>query len=160
MSFQVQGLHHIGLTVRDIKKSFEWYSHMFGLKPGPLNEASGEGLSKGVQLPDVSLTFSFLDIGTTRIEFLQYHSPEGRDFVLRNCDVGATHICLQVDNMESAYSTLEQRGAVFNAPRSLLPRETWPDLNGHISEIQTAFNWRFGHGQKVTRTTLADFVAP
>ncbi len=116
MSFQVQGLHHIGLTVRDIKKSFEWYSHMFGLKPGPLNEASGEGLSKGVQLPDVSLTFSFLDIGTTRIEFLQYHSPEGRDFVLRNCDVGATHICLQVDNMESAYCTLEQRGAVFNAP--------------------------------------------
>ena len=116
MSFQVQGLHHIGLTVRDIKKSFEWYSHMFGLQPGPLNQASGEGLSKGGQLPDVSLTFSFLDIGTTRIEFLQYHSPEGRDFVLRNCDVGATHICLQVDNMESAYSTLEQRGAVFNAP--------------------------------------------
>ena len=116
MSFQVQGLHHIGLTVRDIKKSFDWYSHMFGLKPGPLNQASGEGLSKGVQLPDVSLTFSFLGIGTTRIEFLQYHSPEGRDFVLRNCDVGATHICLQVDNMESAYSTLEQRGAVFNAP--------------------------------------------
>ena len=116
MSFQVQGLHHIGLTVRDIKKSFDWYSHMFGLKPGPLNQASGEGLSKGVQLPDVSLTFSFLDIGATRIEFLQYHSPEGRDFVLRNCDVGATHICLQVDNMESAYSTLEQRGAVFNAP--------------------------------------------
>ena len=116
MSFQVQGLHHIGLTVRDIKKSFDWYSHMFGLQPGPLNQASGEGLSKGVQLPDVSLTFSFLDIGTTRIEFLQYHSPEGRDFVLRNCDVGATHICLQVDNMESTYSTLEQRGAVFNAP--------------------------------------------
>jgi catechol 2,3-dioxygenase-like lactoylglutathione lyase family enzyme len=120
MSFEVEGLHHIGLTVRNIKKSFHWYSHMFGLTHGPMNEAMGEGLSKGVQLSEVRLSFSFLDIGSTRIEFLQYHNPQGKDFELRNCDVGATHICLQVSNMESAFKTLEERGAVFNAPPVML----------------------------------------
>ncbi len=116
MSFEVQGLHHIGLTVRDIRKSFEWYSKMFDLNHGPINHAEGEGLSRGVQLQGVELSFSFLEIGSTRIEFLQYHSPEGKDFDLRNCDVGATHICLQVSDMDEAFATLEERGAVFNAP--------------------------------------------
>ena len=152
MSFQVQGLHHIGLTVRNIKKSFEWYSHMFGLEHGPLNEASGDGLSEGVQLKDVRLTFSFLDIGTTRIEFLQYHNPAGVDFKLRNCDVGATHICLQVNNMDDAYRTLEARGAVFNAPPVTLTEgdlagSQWAYLRDPDGIQLEIWSWPEGHPQ-------------
>lgn len=116
MSFQVQGVHHIGLTVSNIKQSFDWYTKMFDLKPGPLNHVSGEGLSNGVQLENVQLTFSMVEIGSTRIEFLQYHSPESIPFSLRNCDIGATHVCLQVDDMDTAFAELTEKGAIFNAP--------------------------------------------
>jgi len=116
MSFKVEGVHHIGLTVSDMKRSFEWYSKMFDLHPGPVNHGHGQELSTAVQVPGAELSFSMIDIGSTRIEFLEYHKPPGKEFSLTNGDVGATHICLQVDDMDAAYETLLTRGAVFNAP--------------------------------------------
>jgi catechol 2,3-dioxygenase-like lactoylglutathione lyase family enzyme len=116
MSFKVQGVHHIGITVRDMKRSFEWYSKMFDLKPGPVNHGQGQELSDAVQVEGAELSFSMIEIGGTCIEFLEYHNLRGKDFDLKNGDVGATHICLQIDDMDSAYETLLSRGAVFNAP--------------------------------------------
>jgi catechol 2,3-dioxygenase-like lactoylglutathione lyase family enzyme len=116
MTFTVEGVHHIGITVRDMQRSFEWYSTMFGLEPGPVNHNEGADLEAGVQVPGAVLDYSMVDIVAVRIEFLEYSAPEGEDFALRNCDVGATHICLQVDDMDAAYRTLTERGAVFNAP--------------------------------------------
>jgi catechol 2,3-dioxygenase-like lactoylglutathione lyase family enzyme len=116
MSFQVLGVHHFGLTVRDMKRSFDWYSRMFDLVPGPVSEGSGEALSKSVQVEGAELSFSMITIGTTRIEFLEYHHPEGRDFDRSNGDVGSTHVCLEVSNLDEAYRDLIAKGAVFNAP--------------------------------------------
>jgi catechol 2,3-dioxygenase-like lactoylglutathione lyase family enzyme len=116
MTFNVKGVHHFGITVRDMKRSFDWYSTMFGLQPGPVNHSEGTALSDAVQLEGTELSFSMIDIGGTRIEFLEYHNPRGKDFDLTNGDVGATHICFQVDDMDVAYNTLIERGAVFNAP--------------------------------------------
>jgi catechol 2,3-dioxygenase-like lactoylglutathione lyase family enzyme len=81
-----------------------------------VNHNEGADLEAGVQVPGAVLDYSMVDIGAVRIEFLEYSAPEGEDFALRNCDVGATHICLQVDDMDAAYRTLTERGAVFNAP--------------------------------------------
>jgi len=116
MSFKVQGIHHVGITVRDIKRSFEWYSKMFDLQPGPVIYGQGQELSAAVQVERAELSFSMIEIGGTRIEFLEYHNPRGKDFDLNNGDVGATHICFEIDDMDSAYETLLARGAVFNAP--------------------------------------------
>jgi catechol 2,3-dioxygenase-like lactoylglutathione lyase family enzyme len=116
MSFKVEGVHHIGITVRNMQRSFDWYTKMFGLEPGPVNHGEGKELSDAVQVEGTKLSFSMIDIGATRIEFLEYHEPTGKDFALKNGDVGATHICLQIDDMDAAYETLLSRGAVFNAP--------------------------------------------
>ena len=80
MAFHISGIHHIGLTVRDIKRSFEWYTKMFDLFPGPVNRGSGEALSDALQVKDAELEFSMVAIGGTRIEFLQYLNPVGNDF--------------------------------------------------------------------------------
>ena len=89
---------------------------MFDLQPGPVNHGKGTELSDAVQLEGTELSFSMIDIGGARIEFLEYRNPRGKDFDLTNGDVGATHICFQVDDMDAAYNTLLERGAVFNAP--------------------------------------------
>ncbi|MEB0004905.1 VOC family protein, partial [Cryobacterium sp. RTC2.1] len=116
MAFQVLGVHHVGVTVRDMKRSFEWYSRMFGLTPGPVSEGSGEALSRSVQVNDAALAFSMIMIGNTRLEFLEYHNPEGRDFDRSNGDVGSAHVCLEVSDLDAAYRDLVEKGAVFNAP--------------------------------------------
>jgi catechol 2,3-dioxygenase-like lactoylglutathione lyase family enzyme len=116
MAFNVQGVHHIGLTVRDMQRSFEWYRRMFGFEPGPVNHAHGPDLERGVQVPGADLSFSMIVVGNTRIEFLEYHEPEGEDWDRTNGDVGSAHICLEVDDMAAAFADLESRGAVFNGP--------------------------------------------
>ena len=116
MAFTITGVHHIGLTVRDIRASFDWYTRMFDLTPGPINEGSGEALSKALQVDDASLAFSMIAIGSTRIEFLEYRNPRGRDFDRTNGDVGSSHVCIEVNDAAAAYADLQAKGAVFNAP--------------------------------------------
>jgi catechol 2,3-dioxygenase-like lactoylglutathione lyase family enzyme len=75
MSFNLQGVHHVGLTVSDMKRSFEWYSRMFGVVPGPVNHGSGPDLERGVGVEGAALTFSMIDIGNAQPEFLEYCTP-------------------------------------------------------------------------------------
>ncbi|MFB2600100.1 VOC family protein [Herbiconiux sp. P17] len=116
MAFVLEGVHHVGLTVRDIQRSREWYARMFDLEPGPINHGIGEDLARSVQVPDAELSFSMITIGSTRIEFLEYHEPIGTDFDRRNCDVGAAHVCFEVSDIDAAYADLNEKGAVFSGP--------------------------------------------
>ena len=116
MAFSGTGVHHVGITVRDMQRSFEWYSRMFGVEPGPVHHGEGPDLERGVQVPGAKLSFSMIRIGNVNIEFLQYHEPEGRDWDRTNGDVGSAHVCLVVDDMDRAYAELIERGAVFNGP--------------------------------------------
>ncbi len=116
MSFVLEGVHHVGITVRDLEVSRAWYSTMFGLAPGPVNQGSGDELARGVQVPDAALTFSMITIGSTRIEFLEYQQPIGEDFDRRNCDVGASHVCFEVSDIDAAVADLTAKGVVFSGP--------------------------------------------
>lgn len=114
MAFVVHGVHHVGITVRDMKRSFEWYSKMFGFEPGPVNHGEGPELERGVQVEDAQLSFSMIRVGNVNIEFLQYHQPEGKDWDRSNNDVGSAHVCFEVDDMQAAYDELTARGAEFS----------------------------------------------
>ena len=116
MTFTITGVHHVGITVRSMKRSFDWYTEMFGVEPGPINHGSGPELERGVQVPGAELSFSMIRIGNVNIEFLEYHKPAGKDWDRTNGDVGSTHVCLEVDDMDAAYAELIERGAVFNGP--------------------------------------------
>ena len=116
MVFTVTGLHHVGLSVSDMKRSFDWYTRMFDLEPGDVTDGMGDELSKSLQVEHVHLSFAMITIGSTRIEFLEYHSPRGRKFDRTNGDIGSAHICLEVSDLDAAYSDLLAKGAVFNAP--------------------------------------------
>jgi catechol 2,3-dioxygenase-like lactoylglutathione lyase family enzyme len=120
MPFTAIGIHHVGVAVRDIQRSLEWYSTMFDLTPAGINQAGGPEMSRALQVPDASLALSMVQIGNARIEFLQYHEPRGEDFDRSNADVGSMHVCIEVDDVDAAYRELQERGAAFNAePRTL-----------------------------------------
>lgn len=120
MAYVIEGVHHIGVTVRSVQRSLDWYSRMFGLTPATVNHGEGAELARSVQVPGAELSFSMMRIGGTRIEFLEYHEPVGEDFDRGNNDVGATHICLEVSDIDEAYSALRAKGAVFNGPPVLI----------------------------------------
>lgn len=108
------GLHHVGVPVRSIERSLGWYREMFGLEPAFVAHAEGPELSQTVQLDGARLRFAFLELGNCIVELLEYESPIGDDFSLRNCDVGAVHVCFEVEDIHRIYEHLCERGAEFS----------------------------------------------
>jgi catechol 2,3-dioxygenase-like lactoylglutathione lyase family enzyme len=111
---RVVGIHHIGIPVRSIERSLAWYAELFGFDPDFVEISEGPETSQTVQLEDVRLRFAFLPVTGAILEFLEYEHPRGRDFELRNCDVGAIHVCLEVDDIERVYEALRGRGVEFS----------------------------------------------
>jgi catechol 2,3-dioxygenase-like lactoylglutathione lyase family enzyme len=60
------------------------------------------------------------------VEFLESENPLGRDFDRRNCDVGAIHLCFEVDDIQRVYELLTDRG-VF----SIEPTVQSDPIEGH-----------------------------
>ncbi len=116
MPERIHGTHHVGITVRNLKSSLEFYHDLFGLEPEMIAEGSGPDLSRAVQVPDTELSFAFLNTGNAIIELLEYKHPKGRDYDRYNCDVGAAHVCFEVPDIEEAYARMTANGIAFTAP--------------------------------------------
>jgi catechol 2,3-dioxygenase-like lactoylglutathione lyase family enzyme len=108
-------VHHVGLTVKDLDKSLEWYRQMFGVEPVFVTYAEGEQLSAAVGVPDAKLSFAFLRFGETDVELLSYNNDRDETFGRRNCDVGSPHLCILVDDINTSYRDLKAKGVEFFA---------------------------------------------
>jgi catechol 2,3-dioxygenase-like lactoylglutathione lyase family enzyme len=109
-------MHHLGIPVRDLRRSLAFYQDVFGIDAEFISEGAGPELSRAVGVPDTHLSFAFIALGNTVLELLEYHAPKGRDYDRRNCDVGAMHVAFEVPDIEEAYERLRKKGLTFNAP--------------------------------------------
>jgi catechol 2,3-dioxygenase-like lactoylglutathione lyase family enzyme len=113
---RIGGMHHVGIPVRSLEQACAWYRDVFGLEPMLLDLAEGPALSRTVELEDARLRSAFVSLGNTIIELLEYEHPIGEDFSLRNCDVGAAHVCVEVDDIHDAHERMRARGVAFSSP--------------------------------------------
>jgi catechol 2,3-dioxygenase-like lactoylglutathione lyase family enzyme len=118
MSIGLNGLDHVGVSVRSLDRSLEFYERVLGITPECLFDAGGPSLANGVAVPRAEARIAMLNVGNTRIELLEYVEPRGRSFDGQNNDVGSPHICLEVKDIASAYEELLAKGATFNSPPS------------------------------------------
>src|SRR5947207_13510080 len=73
----MKGLHHVGITVKNLDASIRFYHDVLGL--GFVNEPSpwfeGDKLGRGVGVPGAALRQVSLLVGDTTIELLEYKAP-------------------------------------------------------------------------------------
>lgn len=113
MTVVPNGIQHIGVPVKDLQRSLNFYKDVFDLDPEFTHTAEGETLSRGVGVPNAKLTLAFLQLGNTYLELLEYHTPRDETYGRRNCDVGAVHICFEVDDIQTSYEELRRKGVEF-----------------------------------------------
>jgi catechol 2,3-dioxygenase-like lactoylglutathione lyase family enzyme len=116
-------LHHIGIPVSDLERSIAWYERVLGLALNKRAQSSGAGVALAVEVPEAQMNVAFLAVGDhLLLELLEYTHPRGRPYDLANCDVGAVHVCFEVDDILAAYADLTAAGIAFNhAPIELGP---------------------------------------
>jgi catechol 2,3-dioxygenase-like lactoylglutathione lyase family enzyme len=112
----MKGLHHVGITVKDLDASIRFYHDVLGLEfsnePSPWFE--GEELSRGVGVPGAALRQVSLMAGDTTLELLEYNSPPSEtDQPLQSNNRGASHVAFAVDDIEATKAELEAKGIEF-----------------------------------------------
>src|SRR5260221_13963560 len=99
---ELMGVHHAGVTVRDLDRSVAWYKEMFDVEPTVHvrnTEPVAAEIGAAVGVPGACLSYAFLPIGSGLFELIEYHDPVGGDYELSNNDVGAMHVAFRVDDV-------------------------------------------------------------
>ena len=96
----IKGISHLGVAVKDLEESREYYRSAFGLESSdPI--VGGEG----------TILVSMVDVGNTIIELLQ---PIGQEGVmakfLEKRGEGFHHVCYEVDDIQAAIREVKAKG--------------------------------------------------
>lgn len=105
-------IHHTGFTVADLDRSLRFYRDLLGLETVAEQEKQGGYLAAIVGHPDAHVRMAHLRVpGDAHVvELFEYLAPEGgRAGALDPADVGTSHLCFVVDDLQALYDRL--RGA-------------------------------------------------
>ncbi len=93
-------IEHIGIAVKDLQKSIQYYENVLGLNCYAIEEIS-----------DQQVKTAFFKVGDTKIELLESTSEDGpiAKFIQKRGE-GLHHIAFHVGNLEHALNEVEEKG--------------------------------------------------
>lgn len=103
MAFKILQVDHIGIGVKDLESTKEFYKNVLGMEHLPEDEVVEEQKVK----------VSFFPCGDAELEFLETTTPDGPigKFIEKNGGRdGIQHVALRVDNIENAIADLMAKG--------------------------------------------------
>lgn len=109
--FQLPAVHHVGLVVRNLAKSIEYYSSVFGLRPFQIGEFSfREFVNRGRQL-SLQLRAATVTMGGANFELIEVPSGDTiyREFVESRGE-GLHHLGFATSHLEDDLSHLQAHG--------------------------------------------------
>lgn len=114
---------HVSLSVADLDAAVTFYTEVLGAslqyRMGPFDAAEIPPMNDGrdwteahVNVPGARLNIAMLKLtNNLGLELFQYEKPEdAASNPPRNCDIGARHLCLEVDDIHNAIAYLGQHG--------------------------------------------------
>jgi methylmalonyl-CoA/ethylmalonyl-CoA epimerase len=105
----ISHIEHIGIAVKDLQQSIEYWEKVFGLKCYAIEEVK-----------DQRVKTAFFMVGQTKIELLESTDPEGPigKFIEKKGE-GVHHLAFAVKGLEGALEEVESKGIqlIDKAPR-------------------------------------------
>lgn len=119
----ITGIRHIGLVVRDLERSLEFWCGVLGFHVVRKMEESGPHVDAMMGLKDVQVTTVKLSAPDgNMLELLCFYShPDKSKWVGKPYSTGLTHIAFTVSNLDEAFFKLQQAGVCFPAKPQLSP---------------------------------------
>lgn len=113
--------HHYGLTVSDLEEAVEFYGGVLGMEKAAELSFASEEFSKFVGVEGADVDIVFLEADGCSVELLEYNEPDGENANegVSNNDVGAAHLCLEVDDIDGVYDDLSDTVEFINPPQML-----------------------------------------
>lgn len=104
--------HHTAFSCRDYDAARAFFVDVLGFKVvGEIEDRSGDGLDVVVGMPGARCRWAMLEFGGYHIELFKWLTPaDGRAMAMRQNDIGYTHICLQVRDIDEVHRRLAAAG--------------------------------------------------
>lgn len=118
-------VHHVGVTVPDLDEAVGFFVDCLGARElyrkGPFGD-DGDAMERRLDVhPDATASLAMLRLGpTTNLELFEWDAPDSDDEPPRLSDVGATHIAVQVEDVDEATAAVEEHDGtkVLDEPRT------------------------------------------
>jgi catechol 2,3-dioxygenase-like lactoylglutathione lyase family enzyme len=110
---EASALAHTGLTVADIDRSIGFYRDQLGFEVVMQQEKQGGYLGAIVGYPEAHVRMAHLALpgSAHRIELFEYLEPRSAPRTTEPRDVGVTHVCLTVTDLQGLYDRLRESAA-------------------------------------------------
>lgn len=132
-------MHHYGVTVSDLEVALDFYRDRLGLEVTDTISFDDAAFGTFVDVDGADVDIAFLDAGGAAIELIDYNAPSGDDATdVANNDVGAAHVCLEVDDAAAVYESFRPAVEFVSPPQTLENGATVAymcDPDGNIVEI-------------------------
>ena len=116
---KLEWMNHTGFVVSNMEQSLAFYRDLLGLTEEVNAIREGETISQIVGYPNARLHVVYLGTGDLKhsVELIQYLNPPGGNVAPTNRnDVGASHLGIIVDDLDSVYEELSAKGIKFLSP--------------------------------------------
>jgi catechol 2,3-dioxygenase-like lactoylglutathione lyase family enzyme len=125
----MMSLHHVGMTVRDLTASVEFYCSVVGCRIRARSEAAGgEEVQTLTGVPGAEVAIVDLDVPNGGyLELIQYLSPRAAPLEQDRPRPGHTHLAFRTEDVDAIYRCLVARGAAVTSPPVTLcdPGSEW-----------------------------------
>lgn len=112
----IEGIHHIGFTVRDLDQSVGFYRAILEGRIVSEREADDGYLTRLTGYPDVRFRQVILAIGTDLLELIEYIEPRGDLIDASKHRPGTGHACYKVDDLAAVHARLLTLGSRVESP--------------------------------------------
>jgi catechol 2,3-dioxygenase-like lactoylglutathione lyase family enzyme len=121
------GLHHTGFVVEDLERAVAFYRDVVGMEVVSRYERTGPGIEQVIGYEGAHLKIAHMGAGGEQtLELIQYlNPPPDRRPTGERSVLGASHLAIQVDDIEECFERLVAGGAKpLNPPTELAPGRT------------------------------------
>ena len=106
-------VHHVGVTVADMDRAVEFWTSLLGATARDRRVLQGPQLGTMVGYPGIHIESCWIDLpGGTSLELLRYLDRQDAAYDPGTAHPGNVHVCLRVDDMDTAHAHAVSCGAV------------------------------------------------
>jgi len=119
----ITGVHHFSFSVENLDRTIEFYTKILGVKLQSRNRNKYDSLGTalfgdkwGLSQKHADIELAVMNIGGTRVEFIEYKDPKSQPYHKKPSIAGSAHLAFKVENIEEMRKKLEEAGVEFHSP--------------------------------------------